>query len=76
MRMKRATGAFPSTPHWPTTGVSWLHLPADFVAALRRDRDALNLCNSGKHSDNLECVESTSSIETLLGNARAIKPAA
>jgi hypothetical protein len=47
-------------------------LPADFVEDLRRDRDALDLCNAGKHSDNLEGVESTSAIETLLGSAQAI----
>lgn len=47
-------------------------LPADFVADLRADRDALDDCNSGKHSDNLEGVESTSAIDTLLGDAQAI----
>lgn len=47
-------------------------LPADFVADLRADRDALDACNSGKHSDNLEGVESTSAIDTLLGQAQAI----
>ncbi len=47
-------------------------LPADFVADLRADRDALDACNSGKHSDNLEGVESTSAIDTLLGDAQAI----
>ncbi|MEO5914607.1 MAG: hypothetical protein ABIS50_10270 [Luteolibacter sp.] len=47
-------------------------LPADFVEDLRADRDALDNCNSGKHSDNLEGVESTSAIDTLLGEAQAI----
>ena len=47
-------------------------LPADFVQDLRADRNALDDCNSGKHSDNLECVESTSAIDTLLGVAQAI----
>jgi hypothetical protein len=47
-------------------------LPAAFVADLRADRDALDDCNSGKHSDNLEGVESTSAIDTLLGDAQAI----
>ena len=47
-------------------------LPADFVADLRADRDALDACNAGKHSDNLEGVESTSAIDTLLGDAQAI----
>jgi hypothetical protein len=47
-------------------------LPADFVEDLRRDRTALDDCNSGKHSDNLEGVESTSAIDTLLGKAQAI----
>ena len=47
-------------------------IAADFVTDLRDDRDALDDCNSGKHSDNLEGVESTSAIETLLGQAQAI----
>ena len=47
-------------------------LPADFVEDLRADRDALDACNSGKHSDNLEGVESTSAIDTLLSQAQAI----
>jgi hypothetical protein len=47
-------------------------IAADFVEDLRRDRDALDDCNSGKHSDNLEGVESTSAIETLLGDAQDI----
>ena len=47
-------------------------IPADFVEDLRTDRDALDDCNSDKHSDNLEGVESTSSIDTLLLNAHAI----
>ena len=47
-------------------------LPADFVADLRADRDALDACNSGKHSDNLEGVQSTSAIDTLLSQAQAI----
>jgi hypothetical protein len=45
-------------------------LPADFVADLRTDRDALDGSNSGKHSDNFEGVESTAAIETLLGEAQ------
>ena len=32
----------------------------------------LDACNSGKHSDNFEGVESTSAIDTLLGDAQAI----
>jgi len=47
-------------------------LPADFVEDLRADRDALDACNTGKHSDNLEGVESTSAIDTLLSQAQAI----
>ena len=47
-------------------------IAADFVADLRADRDALDACNSAKHSDNLEGVESTSAIDTLLSNAQAI----
>ncbi len=47
-------------------------LPADFVEDLRADRDALDTCNSGKHSDNLEGVISTSAIDTLLTAAQAI----
>jgi hypothetical protein len=30
-------------------------MPADFVADLRADRDALDGSNSGKHSDNFDC---------------------
>lgn len=47
-------------------------LPADFVEDLRADRDALKTCNAGKHDDNLEGVESTSAIDTLLTAAQAI----
>ena len=47
-------------------------LPTDFVEDLRADRDALAACNSGKHSDNLEGIESTSAIETLLSQAQSI----
>lgn len=47
-------------------------LPADFVEDLRADRDALDACNSGKHDDNLEGVESTSAIDTLLSKAQTI----
>ena len=47
-------------------------LPVDFVEDLRADRDALDACNTGKHSDNLEGVESTSAIDTLLSQAQAI----
>ena len=45
---------------------------ADFVTDLRADRRALDSCNSGKHSDNLEGIESTSAIDTLLGQAQTI----
>lgn len=45
-------------------------MPADFVADLRTDRDALDDSNSGKHSDNFEGLESTAAIETLLGEAQ------
>jgi hypothetical protein len=45
-------------------------MPADFVADLRTDRDALDGSNSGKHSDNFEGLESTAAIETLLGEAQ------
>jgi hypothetical protein len=45
-------------------------IPADFVADLRADRDALDGSNSGKHSDNFEGLESTAAIETLLGDAQ------
>ena len=47
-------------------------LPADFVEDLRADRDALAACNTGKHSDNLECIERASAIETLLAQAQSI----
>jgi hypothetical protein len=47
-------------------------LPTGFVEDLRADRDALDTCNSGKHSDTLEGVESTSTIDTLLGQAQAV----
>ncbi|MES2477370.1 MAG: hypothetical protein V4640_16405 [Verrucomicrobiota bacterium] len=47
-------------------------LPADFVTDLRTDRDALDTCNRAKHSDNLEGVESTSAIDTLLSDTQAI----
>ncbi len=47
-------------------------LPADFVEDLRAARTALEDRNSGKHSDNLEGVESTSAIDTLLTAAQAI----
>ena len=35
-------------------------------------RELLGASNAGKHSDNLEGVESTSAIDTLLGDAQAI----
>lgn len=44
----------------------------DFVQDLRADRDALDACNSGKHSDNLEGVENTAAIDTLLGQAQSV----
>ncbi len=47
-------------------------LPADFVEDLRADRDAIDDCNSGKHSDNFEGVQSTAAIETLLSQAQTI----
>ncbi len=47
-------------------------IAADFVEDLRADRNALATCNSAKHSDNLEGVESTSAIDTLLGDAQDI----
>ena len=47
-------------------------IAADFVADLRADRDALDACNSGKHSDNQQGVESTSAIDTLLGQTKDI----
>lgn len=47
-------------------------LPADFVEDLRADRDALAACNTGKQSDNLEGVQSTSAIDTLLSAAQSI----
>lgn len=55
----------PQSPHT-------YELPADFVEDLRADRDALDACNTGKHSDNLAGVESTSAIDTLLSQAQAI----
>ena len=58
------------TPSPPNHGA--YELPADFVQDLRADRDALDACNSGKHSDNLEGVQSTSAIDTLLSQAQAI----
>jgi hypothetical protein len=45
---------------------------ADFVEDLRADRAALDACNAAKHSDNHEGVESTSAIDTLLAEAKAI----
>jgi hypothetical protein len=45
-------------------------MPAGFVTDLRTDHDVLDGSNSGKHSDNLEGVESTAAIETLLGEAQ------
>jgi hypothetical protein len=47
-------------------------IAADFVEDLRADRDALAACNEGKNSDNLEGVESTSAIDTLLKSAQGI----
>jgi hypothetical protein len=47
-------------------------IAADFVEDLRADRDALDDCNSAKHSDNQEGIESTSAIETLLSEAQSI----
>lgn len=44
----------------------------DFVEDLRADRDAIDDCNSAKHSDNQEGIESTSAIETLLSEAQSI----
>lgn len=44
-------------------------LPADFVADLRADRDALTQSNQAKHSDNEEGLASTAEIEELLGKA-------
>lgn len=41
-------------------------IPADFVAHLRTDRDAIDTANQAKTSDNLEGVESTTDIDTLL----------
>jgi hypothetical protein len=41
-------------------------MPDDFVEDLRADREAITAANSGKTSDNLEGVESTSAIDTLL----------
>ena len=47
-------------------------LPADFVADLRADRDALTACNSSKHSDNQEGVEATAAIDALLAQAQSV----
>jgi hypothetical protein len=47
-------------------------IPADFVEDLRADRDALDTCNAEKHSDRLEGVQSTASIDTLLSQAQQI----
>jgi hypothetical protein len=47
-------------------------LSENFVLDLRLDRNAIDVCNSGKHSDNLEGVASTSAIETLLAQAQTI----
>ncbi len=47
-------------------------LPAEFVEDLRADRAAIDDCNSGKHSDNFEGVQSTSAIDTRLSQAQAI----
>lgn len=47
-------------------------LPADFVADLRADRDALTACNTGKHSDNQEGVEATAAIDDLLAQAQSV----
>jgi hypothetical protein len=47
-------------------------IPADFVEDLRADSYALDDCNAAKYSDNHEGVESTSAIDTLLAEAKAI----
>jgi hypothetical protein len=44
----------------------------DFVEDLRADRDALDACNASKQSDNHQGVESTSAIDTLLGQTKNI----
>lgn len=44
----------------------------DFVEDLRADRDALDACNASKQSDNHQGVESTSAIDTLLGQTKDI----
>ena len=46
-------------------------LPADFVADLRADRDALTACNTSKHSDLREGVEATAAIDDLLAQAQS-----
>lgn len=47
-------------------------IPADFVEDLRADLQAIHDINSGKISDNLEGVENTSAIDTLLGQAQGV----
>lgn len=44
----------------------------DFVPDLRADLQAIHGINHGKNSDNLEGVENTSAIDTLLATAQAI----
>lgn len=44
----------------------------DFVQDLRADLQAIHDINQGKNSDNLEGVENTSAIDTLLGTAQGI----
>jgi hypothetical protein len=47
-------------------------ISADFVEDLRADLQAIRDINNGKISDNLEGVENTAAIDTLLGQAQGI----
>lgn len=47
-------------------------IATDFVSDLRADLQAIHSINHGKNSDNLEGVENTSAIDTLLSKAQGI----
>ena len=47
-------------------------MESDFVADLRADRDAIDGANLAKTTDNLEGVESTSAIDTLLAEGQKL----
>lgn len=47
-------------------------IPTGFVEDLRADRDAIDECNTAKHEDNFEGVESTKAIDLILGDIQDI----